>query len=135
MSKDYKKKKDDPGFVEKERSRGRDKYRRLYVGTGKARPENNARWEARYPEKRIAAIRAYSNVDTPEGLENHHWSYLEEHWLDVLFLTKKQHKKAHRFMIYDQEQKMYRRTDDNTLLDTKERHENYIKWCIEHKED
>jgi len=43
--------------------------------------------------------------------------------------------KAHRFIIYDQEQMMYRRYDNNVLLDTKEAHEAFIKNCIEHEED
>ena len=43
--------------------------------------------------------------------------------------------KAHRFLIYDQERFMYRRYDNNMLLDTKESHEAFIRHCIEHKED
>jgi hypothetical protein len=43
--------------------------------------------------------------------------------------------KGHRFIVYDQERKMYRRFDNNELLDNKKSHEIFIKWCIENKED
>ena len=43
--------------------------------------------------------------------------------------------KAHRFIIYDQERFMYRRFDNNILLDTKENHEAFILECIQNQED
>lgn len=126
-----------PGFIEKERKRGRNKYRRLYVGTGRAKPENNKRYAVKYPEK-ILAQYASAKLKKPansKGLEKHHWSYLEEHFKDVVWLLKKDHMKSHRFLIYDQERRMYRRYDTNELLDTKEKHETFILHCIFHKED
>jgi hypothetical protein len=135
VSSDYAKKIIDPTWKEAERKRGRDKFHRLYRGNsiGKAHPHAVKKWTEKYPEKRAAAIRAQRIKKI--GYENHHWSYLEEHWKDIIHLTKKDHMKAHRFMIYDQERKQYRRVDTNELLDTKERHEKYILWCIKHKED
>jgi len=124
-----------PVYVEKERKRGREKYHRLYEGTGKASQERGQRWVDKYPEKRAASLYAYKKVNTPPGKENHHWSYLEDHWLDVIFLTKKEHMKAHRFIIYDQERRMYRRADTGELLDTKKEHVYFISWCIATKED
>ncbi len=132
---DYKKNAKDKDWKEGQRTRGREKYRRLYVGTGKARPDNNKRWFDKFPEKRQAHLKSSSLKSPSIYLEKHHWSYNEEHFKDVIWATKKEHMKAHRFLIYDQEQKMYRRSDDNSLLDTKERHENYIRWCIQNKED
>jgi hypothetical protein len=123
----------DPEFLETERKRGREKYRRLYAGTAKANPERNKRWIERYPEKREASLAAQRIKK--DGYENHHWSYLEEHYKDVIHLTKKDHMKAHRFIIYDQERRKYRRSDNNILLDTKEDHLKYILWCIKHKDD
>jgi hypothetical protein len=67
--------------------------------------------------------------------EKHHWSYNEEHASDIIWLTKKHHNKAHRFIVYDQERKMYRRYDNNILLDTKETHEKFILDCIINQED
>ena len=66
--------------------------------------------------------------------EIHHWSYNEEHYKDVIHLTKKEHSKAHRFIIYDQERMMYRNLE-GILLETKERHLKYILEKIEKEED
>ena len=65
----------------------------------------------------------------------HHWSYNEEHHKDVIEITPKQHAKAHRFIVYDQERMMYRRFDNNILLDTREAHESFIQYCITELED
>lgn len=125
----------DPNYVEKERKRGREKYRRLYIGSGRAKPECNKRYALKFPEK-VKAKNMSVRLKKPfDGAEKHHWSYNEEHYKDVIWLTKKEHGKAHRFIIYDQERKMYRRIDNMELLETKERHEVYIRFCIKNKED
>jgi hypothetical protein len=122
-------------FVEKERKRGRDKYHRLYEGTGKANRNVINKYYFIYPEK-LKAKSMSGKIKTPQpGLEKHHWSYNEDHYKDLIFITKKQHMKAHRFIVYDQERMMYRRYDTNELLDTKEKHESFILFCIENKED
>ena len=125
----------DTNFITKERKRGREKYHRLYLGTGKANIEESKRYYLKYPEKEKA--KNYSqHLNKPfDGAEKHHWSYNEEHYKDVIWLSKKQHMKGHRFIIYDQERMMYRRYDNNVLLDTKEAHETFIKNCIETEED
>lgn len=122
-------------WKEKERQRGRDKYRRLYSGLGSSKPEANNKWIQKFPEKRAAQLAASKLKNNDINLEKHHWSYNKEHFKDVIWLTKKEHMKSHRFLIYDQERKMYRRSDENTLLETKERHELYIRWCIKNKEN
>jgi len=122
-------------YVEKERKRGRQKYHRLYVGTSKSKKHSNLKWEFKYPEKRKASL-ASQRIKKPfEGAEKHHWSYNDEHFKCVIWLSKKHHMKAHRFLVYDQERKMYRRYDTNELLDTKERHETFILNCINNLED
>ena len=125
----------DYNFIEKERKRGRQKYHRLYEGTGKAKIESNIKHILKYPEKR-AALNMSAELKKPfDNAEKHHWSYNEEHFKDVIWLTKRHHMKAHRFIVYDPERKMYRSYDTNELLETKERHENFIFFCIENKED
>ena len=126
---------EDESYIEKERARARSKYHRLYHGTGKSSVERNIKYLLMYPEK-IRARGACNRIKPPElGLERHHWSYNEEHYKDLIFVTKKHHMKAHRFIIYDQERMMYRRCDTSELLDTKEKHESFIFYCIENKED
>jgi hypothetical protein len=122
-------------FIEKERKRGREKYHRLYEGTGKSKPKNLSRYHLLYPEKKRASSMSGKIKSPQPGLEKHHWSYNEEHYKDLIFLTKKHHMKAHRFIVYDQERMMYRMYDTNELLDTKEKHESFILFCIENKED
>lgn len=128
-------KEEDPLFVERERKRGRDKYRRLYVGKGKSRPDSYKRWKEKNPEKREAHLRSQRIKPPFVGAHGHHWSYNKEHHRDVIWLSRAEHGKAHRFMIYDQERRMYRRCDNMELLDTKKAHEKYIRHCIKHKED
>ena len=124
-----------PEFVEKKQIRGRKKYRRLYAGTGKSDIEGNRRYLIKYPEKEAAKNNCSKLLKPFDGAEKHHWSYNEEHYKDVIWLIKKDHMKAHRFIIYDQERCLYRRCDTNELLDTKERHEIFISWCINNIED
>jgi len=128
-----------PNWVEKEKTRAREKYYRLgYKEIHKPSFENKKetmkRYNEKYPEKRKA-----KNINkqkaTTEGNELHHWSYSFENATSVIELTTRQHSKAHRFIYYDQERMMYRRIDNNELLDSKEKHEDWIMWCIINKED
>ena len=121
-------------FIENERKRSRDKYRRLYIGTGKANKQKIINYNLLYPEK-AKAKRISWKIKSIENQEKHHWSYNEEDLLDIIYLTKKEHMKAHRFIIYDRERFMYRRYDKNELLDTKTRHFDFIWNCIQTKED
>ena len=129
---------EDPVFVEKEQKRHRDKYYRLgYKEKHKPSYEEKKkimeRYSQKYPEK-IKAANAVGHWTSKNG-SFHHWSYNDIHFKDVIDISFKDHKKAHRFIIYDQEQKMYRRIDNNELLDTKERHLEWIDWCIKNKQD
>lgn len=123
----YKNNRLDPNFIIKERKRGREKHQRLYSGKIINDYKHQLIWRTKYPEKIKAKNKSQRMLKPFEGAEKHHWSYNQEHYKDILWLSSKDHKKAHRFIIYDQERMMYRRTDNNILLDTKEHHESYIK--------
>tara|TARA_R110000868_G_scaffold154870_2_gene381124 strand:+ start:552 stop:1082 length:531 start_codon:yes stop_codon:yes gene_type:complete len=120
-----------PEWVDKEKKRAREKYYRLgykelYKQTTEQKKATMARYKDKYPEK-IGAARASAKLyPKANGNHMHHWSYNKEHWKDCIILTAVEHNKLHRYMVYDQEQMMYRRTDNNELLDTKERHINYF---------
>lgn len=135
----YKKNVLDINYVIKERKRCRDKQKRLYSGMGKASKERFTRYIKKYPEKYKANLASSylksKMVDKVQGQEMHHWSYNIEHYTDVIMLDKRSHMKAHRFIVYDQERMMYRRFDNNLLLDTREAHSNFINYCIEKEED
>lgn len=124
---------------ESEKTRHREKYHRLnYLEKHKPTTEYKKQimnqYKERYPEKQLAKL-AMDSVKKSKGFHLHHWSYNEQHYKDCIELTAKIHLKAHRFLLYDQERKMYRRYDTNELLDTKEKHLAFITICIETKED
>ena len=124
----------DSKWIESERKRGREKYHRLGYKT-KPNSEAQQRYKEKYPEKKKAKSASQHLPVLAKGNHLHHWSYNNEHHKDVIEITPKQHAKAHRFLIYDQERMMYRRFDNNILLDTKEKHEEFIKYCITELED
>lgn len=131
----YSKKIVDPGWAEKERTRGRKKYRKYrYNNNGNPnKKEIMGRYKERYPEKALAKNKS-AKIPRKKGLQFHHWSYKPEHAMDIIELTVKDHAKAHRFLIYDQERMMYR-TTDGILLDTKENHTAYISEKIKNEAD
>jgi hypothetical protein len=64
-----------------------------------------------------------------KGVHLHHWSYNQEDWLDVIELNIKDHNLLHRKMIYNPEIMKYN-TIDGEILDTKEKHIEYINKII-----
>ena len=124
----------DLNWIESERKRGREKYYRNGYKS-KSKRENQQKYKEKYPEKYKAKCSMATIKPLVKGNHLHHWSYNEEHRKDVIEITSKQHAKAHRFIVYDQERMMYRRYDNNLLLDTKEAHENFIRYCIIELED
>lgn len=128
----------DPKLKDGEKARHREKYYRLnykvkHKPTSVERVKAMAKYRDLYPEKHLANKKSRRIPILIE--ERHHWSYNEEHWKDVIHLSKKDHMKAHRFLVYDQERFMYRRFDTNELLDTKVKHEAFIRHCVDTYED
>lgn len=128
----YNENKKNPEWRKKERRRGREKYHRLNYNEKYEGPSNEVRkrWEEKFPEKVEASNKAQHIPREKEVI--HHWSYKEKHFKDVIHLMVKEHYKAHRFLVYDQERRMFR-TTENVLLDTKERHKKYIFDKIENE--
>lgn len=83
------------------------------------------RYFEKYPEKKKASTAA-QRMPKPEGYENHHWSYNEEHFKDVIAIPVDIHAKLHRYMAYDFKFKMYR-TMEGSLMDTRQKHEDYLE--------
>jgi len=128
----------DPIWVESEKIRARDKYKRLY-SDGRHYPSKDRKriimkaYMDRYPEKVKASMKSLRL--RREGFEKHHWSYNEGHEKDVIWLNKKDHSFLHRYITYDQERMMYRCSRSlgvfisGDLLDTKKDHEKYYSLC------
>ena len=120
-------------WLRAERERGVLKYHRLNY-RDKPKPSKNRKreiinkYKTKFPEK-LAAKSNSQKIKCRQGYHKHHWSYLIEHWKDVIELTVKAHSSIHRFMVYDQEQMMYR-TLSGKLLNTREKHITYYKECL-----
>ena len=127
----------DPEWIESERTRSREKFHRLnYVQKNRPDYDSKRKAQIKYKEKYPEKIKAKSAASKMKCSKEHmhHWSYNQEHYKDVIDLTVKEHLKAHRFIIYDQERMMYRGLD-GVLLDTKERHLEYIMDKIKNEPD
>ena len=109
VHKNYEKNIENQDYIEKERERGRDKYRRLYSGQKKksAHQENKQ-------SRRDLKIRG---IDC-EGKEVHHWDYNRR--LDIFLLSRRAHKLAHNNMQFDPETKKF--IYKGEILQTKEQH-------------
>lgn len=122
--------KDDPNWIEKERARGRDKYHRLgnKKPTYESKRAAQLKYKQNFPEKAAAKGKTSKMKPIVMGNHLHHWSYNSEHYKDIIELSVESHNLAHRYMVYDQDFFMYR-TLSNDLLDTKEKHINYLISC------
>lgn len=123
--------KKNPEWVEKEKIRAREKSKRLgygkkYKPTSKKKRECMVKYFDKYPEKREAHNKSQHVIKTLSSNHTHHWSYNNEHFKDIIELTPQEHAFLHRYIIYDQERKMYR-TTEGILLDTKESHLEYFE--------
>lgn len=120
-----------PEGLEKERQRHREKYHRLgYKDIHKPSPERKkeiiSKYKNKYPEKQKAKNSSQSLSKTNMDNELHHWSYNQEHWKDCIELSVSDHNLLHRFLVYNQDTFYYKDLEGN-LLDTKEKHEEFIK--------
>lgn len=85
-----------------------------------------------YPEKKAAnnaVTRANLRI---QGFHAHHWNYNKAFRLDVIHLDRIQHVYIHKFLSYDQALFIYRDINGN-ILDTKEKHLEYINNLIQSK--
>jgi len=113
----YTKKSKSPEYMEKERERGREKYKRLnYKEKYKPRFYHNGRYKS---------LRSNYYKNLPKNFELHHWSYNDEHIRDVIILERREHKLWHKYLVMDKNEKMFR-TLDGELLDSRVKHCIYI---------
>lgn len=94
---------------------------------------NKAAYDRKYfdkfPEKEAGYL-AIKSMKKDKGIHLHHWSYQYEYLKDVIPLTHAEHTKVHKYIIYDPERRLYRRSTDNVLLRTKRAHLKWIKHVL-----
>ena len=117
---DYKVNSQNPEYVEKERERGREKYRRLGYGN---------KYKDSHPETKLVARNFKRTNIIPPLHELHHWNY--KFLYDVFILPRKAHKLIHKGLRYDSESKMFVKIETGELLDTREKHREYILQVFE----
>jgi hypothetical protein len=111
VRKDYYRKSEDENWVEKERERGREKYKRLNYKTYKKQPH--------LLNSKLKNVHKKLNI--PKGFEAHHWNYNKGFEEDVFIFKTKEHRQAHRFIKLDKEKLIFTDLIGN-FLDTKEKH-------------
>lgn len=109
-------------YIEKERARGREKYKRLNY-------KDRLQYKKSYSENTRNVIRHLNSKGyTFIEKELHHWNYNLKY--DVFILPIRAHKLIHKYLTIDLETKCFK--DDNSLLlDTKELHFKFIKRIFE----
>lgn len=96
------------GFLDSQRKRGRDKYKRLNY---KLKPASHRENKQTRRDLRSKGVEL-------SGLVVHHWDYNKRR--DVFLLTARQHRAAHTFILFDQSSKKFKY--QSRLLETKEAH-------------
>ena len=84
------------------------------------------KYNSKYPEKLKAKNKANKNLTSIKGMHRHHWSYLEEHQLDIIYVDASLHSYYHTKLEYDSERMIYRVKATGELLDTKQKHSSFL---------
>lgn len=106
---------EDEEYMKKQRERGREKYARLGY---KDRIVTKFYRTSKYKNQ-------HRDLNTEKGLCNHHWSYNENDFSDVIKLDRKTHRRIHKHIFLDIDSK-YFKDDKGVLLDSKEKHIGYL---------
>ena len=121
-----------------ERKRTRERNKRLEYGEKyKVLPKSKKKaidlYFEKYPEKKKAHSLS-GNIKVPEGKQKHHWSYNEEHYKDVIFLSMDNHYKLHCYIKYFQPARMYKTIFGEPLY-TKDRFVKFMDFVLTNSHD
>lgn len=115
VHKNYEKKITNDDFIERERERGRDKYKRLYSG---GRRRNTTHSDTGNTKRYYK----YRGIDIGEN-EFHHWNYNKKN--DIFVLSRRAHKLAHKYLTFDKESGLF--YYNGSLLSTKKEHRAFLE--------
>lgn len=113
-----------PEGLEKERERHRDKYHRLGYKDIQKESNKNHPWKNCSIYKGLRRSKKYANLD--RSFELHHWNYNNEYLEDIFILNIRSHKNLHNHLTLDVDKRLFY-LKNGTYLDTREKHEDYIK--------
>ena len=119
VKKDYYRKSENENWVEKERERGREKYKRLNYKERQKELNKDKFWKhGKYKN-------LHKKLKAPKGFELHHWNYNLDFIEDVFLLSRKQHGQAHIYLKLNESLLIFQDLNGN-LLDTREKHFNFL---------
>lgn len=115
--------------LERDRERSRLRSARLRLENPVLENEKLREWRLRNKEKsrkttadrklifpEISRAHAAAWKLRRSGFHAHHWSYKDEHVLDVIYVTRTQHARLHRLMLYDQSIMQFRSKASGAVL-------------------
>ena len=111
----------DPNWVEAERIRNREKYRRLNYKDRQKELNASKEWNNNYVCKNLR--RDMKLID--RSIELHHWNYNDEYLRDVVKMDVRHHHRLHSHLFLDLDKRIFKDAEGN-YLDTKEKHLAYI---------
>ncbi len=107
-------------WLNNERERHREKYRRLNY------KKKQLIWDKNKPWKKLSKYKNLSRkIKTPVGYELHHWNYNEQFIEDVVLMSTKQHKHLHSYLEINIDTRVFL-TNFGYVLDTKKKHLEFI---------
>jgi hypothetical protein len=110
----------DPKWVQSERERSKEKYHRLNYIDKQKEWDKNKPWKTSSKYKNL-----HKKFKIMKGCEIHHWNYNDEYLEDFFILTTKTHRNWHRFITLDLDKLIFI-GKDGEILDTRQKHEDYI---------
>ena len=118
VHKNYLKNIENEEYVEKERIRGREKYKRLNYCKRYNQPRNkaSARNSRRFFEVRLGKL--------PENIELHHWNYNEPK--SVFILDRRTHARLHKLIERPENSNIFVVKKTREILDTIKKHKEFI---------
>lgn len=121
VKRNYEEKSQDEDWMEKERARGREKYKRLNY---KDKPFTHKTKRNVNPIEGETAAALRRKGYSTSGKEAHHWNYNQPK--SVFLLSRKAHHKIHQWLIVNYDDK-FCYTTDGEKLDTIEKATDYFK--------
>lgn len=118
----YDEKSKDEEWILKERERNRDKYHRLGYKGNKNKQEDKHPWKKTSKYKNLRRDK-FPFLD--KSIELHHWNYFKIN--DVILLDRKTHSRLHSLIELDIEKRIFFVKETREYLDTRKKHENFIK--------